>query len=129
MSLGEQAKVSHSGPTWPRSRRDQNSKDSSCAARALTFNEPKPGPPKSSARKKRAFRVHGALVFSRAQFLNSRQATFLRVTSRRHGTALVIWVFSGRPGLAAGCPQILCWSIPAQGVFLGGPIHPKQTFL
>ena len=46
MRLAELAKGCHCGRTWPRSRRDQNSKDSSCAARALTFNEPDGARPK-----------------------------------------------------------------------------------
>ena len=98
-----------------------------CAAQPLTFNEPRPGPSKSSATKKIAFRLHGALLFSVLFFLNSRQGPFLRLTSRRHGSAFVIWVFSGRPALAAGGPQILCWPIPAQGVFLGEPKSPKLS--
>ena len=71
------------------------------------------------------FRLHEALFFLSAQFLKSREAALLRVAGRRHGSALAIWVFCGRPGLAAGRHQNLCWSILAQGVFMGRPNSPK----
>ena len=104
VSLAEQAKVSHSGPTWPGLRRARNSKESSRATRALTFNEPRPDPSKSRDTKKIEFRLHEALFFLSAIFLKSRQASLLRVAGRRHDSALALGVFSGGPGLAAGRP-------------------------
>ena len=117
-----------SGLTWPWSRRVQQQKNSLCAARALTFNEPKSRLSKPSVTKKSVFRLHEALLYFGAQFLKSWQAPPIWVVEPRPGTALLILFFVGHLGLAVGCPKMLRWATLAQDVFKGGQIHPKSCF-
>lgn len=77
---------------------------------------------KPSVRNKCAFCLHEGQFFWCSIFeFSGGHAVCHWVIGRRPGSALAIWMFSGCPGLAIGCPDILRWGILAQDdiVFMG----------